>query len=486
MINQLLHFCANRKWLILLGLFALIGGLLCIHRGHEWGDDFALYLSQANALLKGNTSQLAEYNTWSMQNSDGTLGPYLYPPGYPLFLTLYLKFLPFNWVGIKIFQWVFYLLGSIAFYFLISSFHVKLNKSWIFYVLAVVLVHPKVLEFSDRIMSDLWFLVTVYLFFYFLFTNDFRKSSKVYLIGISLILASITRVNGFLLIGSWWIYIALDQNDLKNKIKDFLISIPFVFIVLYLKKLDSQYEANHVDLLSNITSASVFNNLFLYSKQIGQYLLWHLGFMPLTGILFGIITLFFFGFALKTMDRLKLFAPILSWILVNFALIVIWPIGQGSRYLLPIIPFVIWISVIGFNDWIQNQKLNQIISTIFIALIIIQSLATIVFYRFVFTTNKVIGATQTDIYEKVKLLVPDHEIIAFDKPRWLHLITDKKCVRKQSDSSFFKSDAKYLLITNKNIYSNRIQKKIDSRLDSIYGNADFTLYNRNDLSPRKK
>ncbi len=463
-----------------------MGGLLCIHNGHEWGDDFAMYLSQANALLKGNSNQLAEYNTWSMQNSDGTLGPYLYPPGYPLFLTLYLKFLPFNWVGIKIFQWVFYLLGSIAFYFLISSFKVKLTKSWIFYVLAIVLLHPKVIEFSDRIMSDLWFLVTVYLFFYFLFTDDFRKSSKVYLIGISLILASITRVNGFLLIGSWWIYIVLDQIDLKNKIKDFLFSIPFVFIVLFFKKLDSQYEANHVDLLNSITITSILNNFSLYSKQIGQFPLWHLGFIPATGILFGIITLFFFGFALKTIDRLKLFAPILLWILVNFALIVIWPIPQGTRYLLPIIPFIIWISIVGFNDWIQNSKLNRWISFAFIGLILIQSIATMGFYRFVFNTNKVIGDTQTDIYKKVKLIVNENDIIAFDKPRWLHLITDKKCVRKQSDSSFFKSDAKYLLITNKNIYSDRIQKKIDSRLDSIYGNADFTLYKRNDLFRKEK
>ena len=170
MFHQFRQYCIDKKWFLLLGIVAFVGGLCCIHSGHEWGDDFALYLSQAHALIKGNTNQLAEYNTWSMQNSDGTLGPYLYPQGYPLFLTLYLKFLPFNWVGIKLFQWIFYLLGGIAFYGLISSFKTKLTKSWIIYVMAIVLIHPKVLEFADRLMSDLWFLVTVYLFFYFLFS----------------------------------------------------------------------------------------------------------------------------------------------------------------------------------------------------------------------------------------------------------------------------------------------------------------------------
>jgi hypothetical protein len=486
MLQHFLQFCSQRKWFLSLVFLGLIAGLCCIRNGHEWGDDFALYLSQANAILKGNTHQLAEYNTWSMQNSDGTLGPFLYPPGYPLFLTLYLKFLPFNWVGIKIFQWLFYMLGTYAFYVFIASFKVKLPKTWILCLLAIVLIHPKIIEFSDRIMSDLWFLVTVYLFFYFLYTKEYQSFSKKILIGLSLVLASLTRVNGLLLIGSWWIYLLSNDENRKVKLKDFLYSLPFVLVVFYFKKIDGQYESNHIDLLSNITVSSVLGNLSLYYKQIGQYVLWHLGFLPETGYAFGIILLFYFGFALKLTERLKLFAPILVWIFLNFALIVIWPIAQGSRYLLPIIPFIIWISILGFNDWIQNQKWNRWISIGFILLIVIQSFASMFFYRFVYNNNKVIGTTQNDIYEKLKLIVPDHEVVAFDKPRWLHLVTNKKCVRKESDSSFFKSKAQFRLITNKSMYSNRFEKLNDSRLDSIYGNADFTLYKRNDLIPREK
>lgn len=486
MLQHFLRFCSQRKWFLSLVFLGLIAGLCCIRNGHEWGDDFALYLSQANAILKGNTHQLAEYNTWSMQNSDGTLGPFLYPPGYPLFLTFYLKFLPFNWVGIKIFQWLFYMLGAYAFYACISSFKIKLPKTWVLYLLAVVLIHPKIIEFSDRIMSDLWFLVTVYLFFYFLYTTEYQSFSKKILIGLSLVLASLTRVNGFLLIGSWWIHLLSNDENRKDKLKDFLYSLPFVLVVLYFKKIDGQYESNHIDLLSNITVSSVLSNLSLYYKQIGQYVLWHLGFLPETGYVFGIILLFYFGFALKSAERLKLFAPVLVWIFLNFALIVIWPIAQGSRYLLPIIPFIIWISIIGFNDWIQNQKWNRLISIGFILLIVIQAFASMVFYRFVYNNNKVIGTTQVDIYHKVKLMVNDEDVIAFDKPRWLHLVTNKKCVRKESDSSFFKSNAQFRLITNKSMYSNRFEKLNDSRLDSIYGNADFTLYKRNDLIPRKK
>ncbi len=481
MIQSFLQLSKNKKWLIFLGLFAFIGGLFCIRNGHEWGDDFALYLSQANAILKGNTGELAKYNTWSMQHSDGTIGPYLYPPGYPLFLTIYLKIFPFNWVGIKIFQWIFYLLGGVAFYYLISSFKVKLPPNWVFYVLAIVLIHPKIVEFSDRLMSDLWFIVTVYLFFYFLYTTEFSKISKLFLIGLSLILAAFTRVNGFILVGSWWIHILVDQDDNKLKFRDFMKSIPFVLVVFAFRKIDNQYESNHVDLMSSVTFSSIWSNIVMYFQQIGQYAIWHLGFVKTTGYVFAFILLFYFGFALKSIERLKVFAPVLVWIAFDFILIVLWPIAQGTRFLLPIIPFVIWIAVVGFNDWIENQKLNRWISLICICLLVLQSLATMTFCRFFFNANKVIGSLQTDIYDKVKLIVDDNDIIAFDKPRWLHLVTDKKAIRKQSDSSFFKSSASYWLVTNKNIYSGSNNKKTDNRLDSIYGNADFTLYRRNDL-----
>lgn len=482
MLKELLQYLAEKKWFLLLGLFAFIGGILILQNGHEWGDDFALYLSQANAILKGNTHQLAEYNTWSMQHSDGTIGPYLYPPGYPLFLSLYLKFFSFSWIGIKIYQWFFYVLGTIAFYSLITKFKLKVGPIFSLFLMALVLVHPKVLEFADRIMSDLWFLVTVYLFFYFLYSTEYSKRSQYALIGISLILASITRVNGFLLIGSWWIFILVKDELWSFKIREFMLSLPVVIIVLYLKKIDNQYEANHMDLFSVITLETILSNLKDYIWMISSYVFWHLRFFDFVGYIFFIPTIIFFLYGLRTLDRIKIFAPILMWIAVNFVLVVVWPIPQGTRYLLPIVPFIFWIAIVGLNEWIQNVKLNKMVAWGLVIILFVQSLASIWFYKFIENTNKVVGKNQSDIYNHIEKIVSDNDVIAFDKPRWLHLVTNKKCIRKQSDSTFFNSPAKYWLITNKNIYRPTYDNKLNNpKLDSIYGNAEFTLYRRNDL-----
>lgn len=493
MASFILQYCLKRKWILLILVLAFIGGVLIMSNGHEWGDDFALYLSQAFALIKGNTQELAQYNTWSMQNSDGTLGPYLYPPGYPLFLTVYLKFLPFNWIGIKIFQWVFYLLGIVAFYKLLKQNESKLPSIAILFLVMLALMHPKYVQFADRLMSDLWFIVTVFLFFYFLYSKEHSTVKRIYFVGVALLLASLTRVNGFLLLGSWLLKIAFDQNDKKRKFQEFLAFIPFALLVVYIKKVDSQYESNHLDILSSITLEKVLHNLQSYLIDLFNFpyylftsILPAFAFYLVTILLGSGVVLCFIN-AIKFKEKFLYFAPILFWILANLAIIVIWPIMQGTRYLLPIVPFFFWIVIVGFQNYIQQSRFSSFSNKIYsalIAFIFIQFAATVVMFGFITPQNDIIGETQNDIYQKIRETVADDEVIAFDKPRWLHLVTNKKAIRKSADSTLFSSKAHYLLHIKQGIYTNRSNQFYDERLDSVYANKDFILYRRNDLKSK--
>ncbi len=491
--SVILQYCLKRKWILLLLTFAFIGGVLVMTKGHEWGDDFALYLSQAFALIKGNTQELAQYNTWSMQHSDGTLGPYLYPPGYPLFLSIYLKFLPFNWLGIKIFQWLFYILGIVAFYKLLQNCQYKLPPIAILFLVMLAIMHPKYIQFADRLMSDLWFIVTVFLFFYFLYSKEYSNVKRILFVGIALILASLTRVNGFLLLGSWLIKIVLDQNDKKLKFQEFLAFIPFTLLVFYIKNVDSKYEANHLDILSSISVESCIENLRGYLSELLNFP--HSSFTKIlpafafnfVTILLGIGVILCFIYAIKSKEPLFYFAPVVFWIVVNFAIVVIWPIMQGTRYLLPIVPFFFWIVLVGFQNYLQQSRFQFFVNKIYfllIALIFLQFAATVVMFGFIESRNDVIGQTQNDIYLKIRETVNDDDVIAFDKPRWLHLVTNKRVIRKSVDSTFFNSQAKYLLHKKNSIYGGRPKYINDQRLDSVYSNRDFILYKRNDLKSK--
>jgi hypothetical protein len=75
------------------GLLALVVGALAAvmfatHRsGHWWGDDWALYIRQAQGLLDGNPNRVLEENEFTVTMSRGSaFSPPLYPWGLPLIL----------------------------------------------------------------------------------------------------------------------------------------------------------------------------------------------------------------------------------------------------------------------------------------------------------------------------------------------------------------------------------------------------------------
>jgi hypothetical protein len=71
--------------LIVAGVF-----LFCVvnqHTGHDWGDDFSLYLRQAKGLVQGRVGDVLADNRYTVDNSSwSTFSPYSYPWGFPLLL----------------------------------------------------------------------------------------------------------------------------------------------------------------------------------------------------------------------------------------------------------------------------------------------------------------------------------------------------------------------------------------------------------------
>lgn len=71
---------------VLLG--AMAAAMFASHRaGHWWGDDWALYVRQAQGLLDGNPGRVIRENEFAVEMSRGAaFSPPLYPWGYPIIL----------------------------------------------------------------------------------------------------------------------------------------------------------------------------------------------------------------------------------------------------------------------------------------------------------------------------------------------------------------------------------------------------------------
>ena len=104
------------QWLVFgIFLIALVGGWLCMDPGHEWGDDFILYLHQARCWIRGGMQELAISNQACMDQSDGVIGPYLYPQGFPVLMSLPMRGIDiWGFVGLKVFNFSIFILCMVA------------------------------------------------------------------------------------------------------------------------------------------------------------------------------------------------------------------------------------------------------------------------------------------------------------------------------------------------------------------------------------
>src|SRR5574339_654882 len=77
----------RNKILFIIMLISFILGACTLRRGHEWGDDWAWYVLQAQSILNGTTTEFMQTSAFTNNQSTTYVGPLAYPWGYPLILT---------------------------------------------------------------------------------------------------------------------------------------------------------------------------------------------------------------------------------------------------------------------------------------------------------------------------------------------------------------------------------------------------------------
>jgi hypothetical protein len=72
--------------------------------GHDWGDDFALYIHQAMGLVHGNAGEVAALNRYTVDNSGwNSFSPLVYPWGFPILIAPIVAIWGANYAKLKLF-----------------------------------------------------------------------------------------------------------------------------------------------------------------------------------------------------------------------------------------------------------------------------------------------------------------------------------------------------------------------------------------------
>jgi len=167
--------------------------------GHNWGGDFALYISQARAMVEGTTAQLADAQRTMFRLSANPPGPLLYPVAFPLMLAPIYAVTGLNFV---VFKWfcAACLLAALPVLFLLVR--PRIGPPAALALTALVGVNAEITEFANQVLSDLPFLL-VSLVALLAVRRWHTASSSIgrqVLIGVLLAACFLTRTIGFMVL----------------------------------------------------------------------------------------------------------------------------------------------------------------------------------------------------------------------------------------------------------------------------------------------
>lgn len=444
--------------------------IYCIKYGHNWGGDFALYIAQSKSIVNLSVNELYTLNKYSMDNSEGLIGPYLYPYGFPLLLSPIYFFFGINFFLMKGFCGLFLILSIPITYRLFKNEFT--NNLYLFAIILGFSFHADFITFSDNILSDLPFFFFSMLSL-LLMTKSSTSYSRQFILGATIFFSYFTRDIGIVLLPtllSHQIQILFTKKDETRKL--FLLFIPylvFIFFFALIKFFFPNGGANHYNLILNKdTFFILLNNIKNYKSLITYYLFQR--------------------------DSILLFLPLLSLVIIGMfqtwrqnihfivytifisLILLIWPSFQGCRFIFPIIPFIFYFVLKGiifvWNQYKVYERGLQILLYFYLCMFLLNQLVSINNFR-KSESNSSYTYEMVNIYDYISENIPKNEEIVFFKPRVLRLFTERNAI-SINQNVFAKSNANYLLIQKQ-----QISEDFKKEFNVIYKTENYILIKKN-------
>jgi len=413
--------------------------------GHDWGGDFAGYLSQTVSLYNGTLDEFIIYNKFTIKESDAGFGPIAYPWGFPaLLLPAYSLF------GLSMFPFKLTILFCFICFLVViwKMFEQTLSRTENILMVSLFAFNPLLLSHSDSILSDTPFLLFSTLSIYLMQKLLFEKPSKNLFIGLALGLffsiAVSIRSNGILLPITYCLVIAfsfllkkgsirspIESNQTINPSKHLLVQhvanllLPLaVFLIIQRILLYSlPYSENvHLELLfSNFSFKSFTSNVVEYSFRLKDF--FGTGYY---GMGLYLLSLPFFILGIKRSVNQDHFFLYLIYTFLIILLLLVWPFTQGIRFLFPLLPFYLFYVFLGLR--IYPKKITHLFPHTLLLLIFTAASTHHI------SLNLLNGRAHPDgpyskeaieMFHFIQENTPLTDSIIFRKPRVLRLYTER-------------------------------------------------------------
>ena len=394
--------------------------LLTLREGHDWGDDFALYIAHARNLAEGKPYAATSY---VYNPAFAEMSPPAYPPGYPVLLAPVYALFGLNFTAMKVLN----ILLFAAFVLLCPlGFRRQLPPVALVVLTILIAFHPEFWKLRDDIITEMPFLLFLYAALFAMNTwvgPDQPTLSLPRAVGIGVLMfwASAIRTVGILLVPSLLLAELVTYRRVRWR------TLLVLGVCLGLKVLQTMVfggEGGYLDQVTGLATAAV-RNLRL---NAGAYLsLWHNGVsrwgqFGLAALVSGLALVGYVVRCCKGATVLEIFPVVYT------PVILAWPAFQGNRFMLPLVPLILFFALVGAITCAEALRPRVVASACvgLGALIAAAYLGTYLQADYGPLREGIHQAEAQDLFRFVREHTPPDAVVLFQKPRALALLTDRR------------------------------------------------------------
>jgi hypothetical protein len=464
-------------WLVIILAVSLALGASVLTRGHDWGDDWASYVMQAQSILNGTTHEFIARNTFTIFESSFQIGPVAYPWGYPLLLTPALLLKGVHALTLKL-PGLFLFAGFLICLFWLTKDRLAPTES--LPLVSLFAFNPTLILYLDQIISDIPFLFFIFLGLWWL--NRSRSTLRDnLLLGTFIFLAAFVRTTGIILLAAYLAHQGLNFLHMRSSRKPIIVQVTQVilaFVVLWLVSslLLPNGQGAYFEQLKGLTPEIFRGNISYYYSLFPQFF----GNASIWTMVFPVFAAFFLTGAItrRSADQ----ALWLFFVLYLTAMI-FWPERQGIRFIFPVLPLFMYFVFQGVHALLQFVPFSGklAVDALWLALIgFFLYHSGMMAYTNLKDDRAINGPFDKysqAVYEFIKTDTPPDSVIIFWKPRAMRLFTDRDSLMSTECARLPLGD--YAVISKKAEHSQISPDQIDEcglSPRTVFENQRFIIY----------
>jgi len=468
--------------IVVIGVFYLC----TIRKGHSWGDDSLQYILQTRNLVEGR-----DFGDIGYIFNPGRPGyaPRSYPLGFSIFLVpTYLVFGP-NMMAMKI-QMVLLFVGFLWVLFITMRRKIGSHQSLL--IIALIGLAPVYWSYKDMIMSEYLFMLLLYGALYLIDVGmeQGQNRRKCLLRGIAggvlVYMVCATRSIGIAVPIGVIILVLIKRKRLNLAP---VIAIAVFVVLMGLQSVLRNSEKVYFQVF-NLSVSRIIANLWHYWKSLCELWKWHHNRLLDYGLMGAMTCLALWGYVKMWIRGVSIYE---TFIIPYLAIIIIWPYRAGIRFMLPLIPLLLYYMFLAIKD----IKARRVAVTVYACLLIALGASYVRGYMKIDYGEFKRGVTNAETVEMLGFVrdkTPADSIFIFRKPRVIghytgklasafHEPPEEKGREAEYEEVFFKYagdiGASYLIsgpFKADREFLDPFIRRCAHRLEQVFENADFKVF----------